>query len=274
MSNPFFSGDEDQAVQDFLSRGYFIFPIADHFSLEQIRQKLYHRALAFLPTVDRPTMADFFDYTHKLIAVEQLNDLRVDLISHLAQDPETRPLVYSLAKKYLDWIVGNELAMQRSCNLSIQLPDDNSSLLPLHSDVWSGNSPYEVVCWLPLVDCYCTKSMFLLPRSASNEVYANFRDYSQMTAEEFYQSIQEKLVWFEVPYGSGVIFSHAMPHGNRVNQEPTTRWTINVRFKSLLSPYGYKGLGESFLPVTLRPATRIGYSYKKPEVSAQFSEVV
>ena len=53
--------------------------------------------------------------------------------------------------------------MQNSINLSIQFPGDDSSLLPVHSDVWSGDSPYEIVVWLPLVDCYKTKSMFLLP---------------------------------------------------------------------------------------------------------------
>ena len=42
----------------------------------------------------------------------------------------------------LETIVGNELAMQLRVNLSIQLPGDDSSLLPLHSDVWSGDSQF------------------------------------------------------------------------------------------------------------------------------------
>ncbi len=47
--------------------------------------------------------------------------------------------------------------MQLRVNLSIQMPEDESSLLPVHADTWSGDSPYEVVVWLPLVDCYDTK---------------------------------------------------------------------------------------------------------------------
>ena len=31
--------------------------------------------------------------------------------------------------------------------VSIQLPDDDSSLLPVHTDAWAGNSPFEVVDW-------------------------------------------------------------------------------------------------------------------------------
>ena len=52
--------------------------------------------------------------------------------------------------------------MQKNINLSIQFPDDDSSLLPIHSDVWSGDPPYEINLWVPLVNCYKTKSMYIL----------------------------------------------------------------------------------------------------------------
>ena len=39
-------------------------------------------------------------------------------------------------------IVGNELAMQRGIGLSVQLLDNDSSLLPIHADVWDRNSPF------------------------------------------------------------------------------------------------------------------------------------
>ena len=60
--------------------------------------------------------------------------------------------------------------MQSRLNLSIQFPQDKSSLLPVHSDVWSGDSPFETVVWLPLVDCYKTKSMFILPPKKYNKI--------------------------------------------------------------------------------------------------------
>ncbi|MBE9116868.1 hypothetical protein IQ249_13255 [Lusitaniella coriacea LEGE 07157] len=265
MKNPFFTLEENEIIQKFLENGYLIFPIKDITILNQIKVSLYEAGTKLLALEKKLGRDSFFDKTHTFVAVEQLNNFRVKLISHLAQDKSINHLVYFLGKQYLDRLVGNELAMQRSCNLSIQLPGDNSSLLPVHSDVWSGNSPYEVVFWLPLVDCYCTKSMFILPKPASDRVYQNFQEYSKLNSEEFFQAIQEQLVWLDVPYGHAVIFSHSLPHGNCVNKEKETRWTINVRFKSLLSPYGTKGLGESFLPITIRPTTRIGMSYTKPQ---------
>ena len=74
---------------------------------------------------------------------------------------------YNVASEYLNILVGNELSMQKSINLSIQMPNDKSSLLDLHADTWSGDSPYEVVVWLPLVDCFKKKCIFYLITSTS-----------------------------------------------------------------------------------------------------------
>ena len=51
---------------------------------------------------------------------------------------------FSIAKKYL-YIVWKRIGYAKKCNLSIQLPKDDSSILPLHSDVWVGDSEYEIV---------------------------------------------------------------------------------------------------------------------------------
>ena len=64
--------------------------------------------------------------------------------------------------------------MQTRINLSIQTPKDNSSLLPVHSDIWSGDSPFEVVVWIPLVNCFKTKAMYILPPNEYKKVEKNF----------------------------------------------------------------------------------------------------
>lgn len=264
--NPFFSREESEFVERFLKDGYVIVPLGDPEFLVRLRKRLFNTATTMGAVTGSPTEDEFFDHTGKYLAEQRLNEVRVKLISTMAEDQSLRPEIYHSLRKSLHWIVGNELAMQRAVNLSIQLPNDSSSLLPVHSDVWSGNSPYEIVAWIPLVDCYRTKSMFLLDRSNSDAVYANFPEYSKLSAEEFYQKVDRDLEWLEVPRGHAVIFSHVIVHGNRVNAEKTARWTMNVRFKSLLSPYWSKEVGESFLPITVRPITRIGYAYRTPKV--------
>ena len=112
-----------------------------------------------------------------------------------------------MARKQLYTIVGNELVMQNKVNLSIQLPNDDSSLLPIHSDTWSGDSPFEVVVWLPLVDCDTTKSMYILPpktygrykkifnknkNASSDQIFKNKKMCSglKLNMENFFYSIK------------------------------------------------------------------------------------
>ncbi len=53
-------------------------------------------------------------------------------------------------------------------------------------------------------------------------------------------------------------------HGNRINREGGTRWTMNCRFKGLFAPYAGKRLGEFFEPITIRPASRVGMVHELP----------
>lgn len=264
LNQEFLDKDEKEAMEYFAKNGYYVFPVDDQEKIKGLRQRVFDLAVEAAELKDAPDIEDFFNNTEKYITVEVLNKVKLKIMQSLNADPQSRPLIYNLAKRQLWWIVGSELAMQRTLNLSIQLPNDDSSLLPVHSDVWMGNSPYEVVFWIPLVNCFKTKSMYVLPLKQSEAVFNNFEKYSHLSAEKLYESIEKDVVWLDVPFGHGVIFSHSILHGNIVNKEPQTRWTFNVRFKSLLTPYADKGLGESFLPITTRPATKVGYEYIKP----------
>ena len=112
-----------------------------------------------------------FNKLHHLISIKDLNEIRLNIFNDINKDKKFRDNFFLVAKNALFSIVGNELAMQNKINLSIQFPSDDSSLLPLHSDTWDGDSPFESVLWLPLVNCFKTKSMFILK---SNK-YEKFR---------------------------------------------------------------------------------------------------
>ena len=96
-----------------------------------------------------------------------------DLINQMNDHETFRKYYYNISKEFLDIIVGNELAMQKRVNLSIQLPEDDSSLLPVHADTWSGDSPFEAVVWIPLVDCFKTKTMYILPPDRAKQLNKN-----------------------------------------------------------------------------------------------------
>ena len=71
----------------------------------------------------------------------------------------------------MNWLCNKKI------NLSIQLPNDNSSLLPIHSDTWSGDSPFETVVWTPMVDCFKTKSMYILKPNKMGLIHSSLKKY-------------------------------------------------------------------------------------------------
>ena len=73
----------------------------------------------------------------------------------------------------------------------------------------------------------------------------------------------------ELKAGEVLIFNQNLPHGNRVNQESETRWSMNCRFKSVFTPYGDKKIGEFFEPVTLKAASRVGMNYRFPQLPSK-----
>ena len=86
------------------------------------------------------------------------------------------------------------------------------------------------------------------------------------SSEEIFKKFKKKVKWLKVNYGEFLIFNQSLPHGNVVNLEHETRWSMNCRFKSVFTPYGDKKLGEFFEPITLRAATPVGMKYKLPNL--------
>ena len=105
------------------------------------------------------------EHTHNFLKPSQLNNIKMKIYSDINSNKKFLDEYYKVCKNELEMICGSEIAMQRKINLSIQMPQDDSALLPKHSDVWSGCSPFEVVVWIPLVDCKNTQSMFVYPQN-------------------------------------------------------------------------------------------------------------
>lgn len=261
----FLDAHEVERSQAFLRDGYMIAPVGDRAGLDRLRNAMAALAAGHLGC-ERPADAGkFMDEIHTRVGPTEINALRLAVINGLNELPWARPVYYRLARPLLDLIVGNELAMQRRLNLSIQLPNDDSSLLAVHADTWDGDSPFEVVVWLPLVDCYGSKTMFLLAPDKAKAVADSFARFDGKDTDDLFHAIERDLSWLDVPYGSALLFNQNLMHGNRVNLEGETRWSMNCRFKSVFSPYAGKRLGEFFEPITIRPASRFAMAYEMPQ---------
>lgn len=262
-SYDFLNSEERKLAGEFLKNGIVKIKAEDKAALDRIRAKIVEIAAAKLGQPEPKDHGAFLDNIHTHVTVDKLNEFRLAIFDGLNKEPWLRQAYFAIARKALETLVSNELVMQRRVNVSIQLPDDSSSLLPIHSDVWSGDSPYEVVLWVPYVNCYKTKGMYYTNAATDAKVQPNLKDFK--TAEELYKHIAKDAPFMEAAYGEALLFTQNIMHGNRVNEEKETRWSSNCRFKSALSPYADKKLGEFFEPITLRPATRLGLRYKLPQ---------
>jgi sporadic carbohydrate cluster 2OG-Fe(II) oxygenase len=266
LTESFRSLQESSLGEEFLACAYVIRDVEDRAALDALRREI---ALAAARAIDHPPPEDdgtFLDGFHRLVPIEKLNAVRLGLYRELNGKPWFRPTYFQLGRRMIEALVGNELAMQNRINFSIQMPEDRTSLLDLHADVFAGETPYQVVQWLPLVDVRATKSMFILPRPKSEAVVARLKEFSVGGMSALYEAVKKNLIWLEIPYGKVLIFSPNVLHGNVVNDEATTRWSLNCRFTGLFTPYGTaeRSLGSYYRPITARPVTRMGLSYRQP----------
>ena len=241
---------------EFTEQGFIIREVANKEALNKIQK--------FAIDMLSRKGGNSLDNAHKAISINNLNDFRLEVINEINSQTWLREAYYQIAKPYLEILVGNELAMQSRVNLSIQLPGDDSSLLPVHADTWSGDSPFEVVVWLPLVDCFNTKSMYLLKPKVAENISDSFKLHSEGDSEELFNTIKNDVDWIKINFGEVLVFNQTCPHGNRVNKENETRWSMNCRFKGLFTPYKDKKIGEFFEPITLRPVSKIAMNYNLP----------
>ena len=259
-----YSSKEEKLVQKkFLEKGYFIFNIIDKKNLIRIKKTIVKLSEEwFKKKYKKKNNFSNLNYTHTKIPVKYLNSYRLFIYEKINSYKWFSEAYFSLGKKYIEMLCGNELVMQKKCNLSIQFPNDDSSVLPLHSDVWVGDSEYEIVLWLPLVDCYSSKSMFILPNKQNEKHSKNFFKYKSTT--NLFNLVKPDLKWLKINFGQGLLFTQNIMHGNIANKEKSTRWSFNCRFKSIFSPYRDKSIGIFFKPITMKPVTKLGMDYKYP----------
>ena len=141
----FLSKKEAKITDQYLNQGYVIQDVDNIYSLDWIRNYFCKIISTTFPKFKKDKPAKILNNIHKHIDPSDLNKFRLDIFNKINSSNNFRENFYKVSKPLVDVIVGNEIAMQLRINLSIQLPKDDSSLLPVHADTWSGLSPFETV---------------------------------------------------------------------------------------------------------------------------------
>ena len=94
----------------------------------------------------------------------------------------------------------------------------------------------------------------------------DFGKMNKLNSKQIFNKVKSQLKWINIKFGEIMIFNQHLPHGNTVNIEKETRWSLNCRFKNIFSPYTDKKVGEFFEPITLRACSKLALKYNLPKL--------
>lgn len=256
----FRSSEEKKISQTYEEKG-FVIQNGDIAALDKIKIKIVSSFTSFSNQTDDLSL----EQAHNSIDSKETNNLRLHVMRNLSTNPETNYQYFQASKKLINYLCGNELAMQKRIGLSVNFPNNEGDILSIHADTWQGVSPYELNIWIPMVDCTKTMCLYILPRNRYNEMLNDNKGLLSLSADDLYKKLEPYLEWIEIKYGEVLAFDQSLPHGYELNTENNTHWSLNCRFKGLHTPYWDKKLGEYFMPITAKSCTKLGMDYKHPE---------
>ena len=252
--------DEKLNVQEFYKKGYVILPAENLDILEDIRNKIFEKAKTMVDYKGE-SIEDFLNQFHNYkITGTVLNEKRLALYKYISEHLNCGRLIFEAYRQTLLGLIGPDILVQKGTNLVIQQPGD-SDQAPIHRDA-PLNSNFEIVVWVPLVDTYGTKGMFVLDKEQTRQALKILAK-SENSFEEYGQFAKANGVRIDVPFGSVLFFWPGLIHGVHLNTESETRWSLNLRYKNLFSPAGPKGIVEFFDLLELSPNTRIALEFEK-----------
>ncbi len=173
------------------------------------------------------------DNLHKIYNKKNINNLRLNIFKKINSKLNWENLIFKMCSDDLFKFLGQDLLIQSKINLSIQMPNDETSVLPIHSDSWSSDSPFQMNLWIPLTNAFETNSMFLFDKKKSLNV---FKKISKGELKNINNLKINKKNFFKINFGQILFFNPALLHGNVLNKTNKTRISLNLRVKSLFSP--------------------------------------
>lgn len=166
---------------------------------------------------------------HKYVDLNDINSLRLRLFEDINNE-DWKSILLHPCSETISLLLGPDLLIQNQLNLSIQMPYDKTSILPVHSDCNSGDSPFELVLWIPLTDSYLTNSMFVLDPQISKQYFES------LISDNNFNPTPLESDFVNVLFGQYLVFPPSLLHGNVLNETQHTRVSLNVRVKSVFSP--------------------------------------
>jgi len=258
--------DKNNLEKFFLKNGYIKFKINNKI-INFLKKKIiiFTKEITKLKNINLKKFHEFYE-------IEKLNNLRIKLYDKINYDKEFNKKIFESCFEHIELMVGSELC-NGNLNLSIQYPHDKTSLLSMHTDFFSGESIFQVNLWIPFVDVKKTNSMFIINPQKSIDLLKKIKESKKFTMNNIFKENKKDIKWLDIKFGEGMIFSPNCLHGNVMNVEKDTRWSINVRLKNLYSPYSKiqeneKKIGSFYNVFTPKIITQFNLKHSFDEIIA------
>lgn len=195
---------------------------------------------------------------HNLFDQSDFNSFRLDVIKKINGISNLNQILFEVFKTDLIDIFGPDISGQKNINLAIQRPQDIDRP-QLHRDSPPG-SKFEIVIWVPLVDCKKSMNMVFFPIKKTKFV-KNVLLKKNVNQSNLAQKYGHKIK--NVKYGEYLIFLSKIYHYIPINFEKNTRWSLNFRYKNTFTPYGKKGYLDYFEPINYSKITNAAIDESK-----------
>jgi len=211
---------------------------------------------------------------HESLPIDNVNEVRVNAYNSINNSLNLHDKCFNLVEDSILKLLGPDLAVQAKINLSIVMPNDASSVIPLHSDINTGEPLHELVIWIPITNCHDTNSIFLTDKSLSFQMHSLLPDLNNLESPTLSETADElfDFNYLKVDSNSVIVFSPLLYHGSNTNTTNTTRISLNYRMKSIFTPFEHskcegKGLNSFFVPFRESYLTKLVKSYRLPQFS-------
>jgi len=251
----------NNTMKNFIKNSFTVVEANKIKKLIEVKKAIYAFSCKEL-SLNKIPIDNFYNNFHKLkINKIRLNKYRLKLLKFLTSNKNIKKNIYNTYHQALHEILGPDVSIQKSLNVVIHQPN-NMEISPLHRDA-PENSPYEVVLWVPLVDCYNTKSLYLLDKKNTDKNLKYLDNKNQKTNNHLNKILKTKGKLPKIKFGQAIIFWAGLLHAVPKNLENETRWTFNIRLKNLFSPYGRKGFLDYHEILQKSHLTKLGLEFEK-----------
>ena len=244
------------------NNGFQVVKIKNLSYLKKIKLKIYDLSIR-IERDKYKNIDKYFDHFHKIIKDSTiLNEFRIELISKINSNNYIRNNIFKSFENELLNILGPDIAVQKNVNLSVNLPKD-LNVVPIHRDA-PPSSNFDLAIVIPLTTFFNSKNLYVLNLK---DTYKSLKLYSKN--EKRYKSFSIKNAKkLSIKFGQILVFWPGLKHMVPYNLENESRWSLNIRFKNIFSPYGSKDFLDFYEIIKLSKFTKMNLDFQKKLITS------